>query len=93
MDVLRACNTWCVCQKMNTDITGWSWLTDEGVFLFAEMSVDTSVVKASGGVCARLLRACLDNAAVKILAAAGTLSTPRLAALLGRGPWGLHLSA
>lgn len=50
------------------------------------------VVKASGGVCRRLLGACLDSAVVKILAATGTLSTPSVILSTARagGASGLH---
>lgn len=68
-----ACSTWPDRQQPGTVIG----LPGEGVFSFAGMSVHVGVVKASGSVCVRLLRACLDNAAVKLLAATSTLSAPR----------------
>lgn len=40
--------------------------------------VQSGVVKASGGVCARLLRACPDNAAGRAPAPTRTLSAPSL---------------
>lgn len=50
-------------QAVSLVITGWGCLTREGVFALAERRLCTGVVKASGGVCARLLPACPGSAA------------------------------
>lgn len=50
-------------QALSPVIAGWGWLTQEGVFALAERRLCIGVVKASGGVCARLLRACPGSAA------------------------------
>lgn len=57
---------------------GYQRADQEGVCSLAGRRVRSGVVKASGGVCARLLRACPDNAAGRAPAPACTLSAPSL---------------
>lgn len=54
-------------QAASPVIAGWGCLTREGVFALAERRLWIGVVKASGGVCARLLRACLGSAGLEPL--------------------------
>lgn len=73
-------------------IAGWGWLTREGVFALAERRLWIGVVKASGGVCARLLQACPGSAAalgwsLSFLICTPSTSTARAGGLQGHRHW------
>lgn len=63
-------------QAASPVIAGWGWLTREGVFALAERRLWIGVVKASGGVCARLLRACPGSAAAQGWSLSFLICTP-----------------